>query len=101
MAGLLRHPLAWLPMVLSLAAFGLLVAFAASCGTDGACGMGQGGDEGTAARAFQLLLAGQAVLVAVFAIRWLPERPQAAAGILALQIVIAAVPVVAILVLEG
>ncbi len=32
-------------------------------------------DEGTPAHLFQLLLAGQAPFVAVFALRWLPRTP--------------------------
>jgi len=54
-------------------------------------------DEGTAAHLFQLLLAGQAPIVAFFAVKWLPRMPaealmmigwQAGAAMLALAPVV-------------
>jgi hypothetical protein len=43
-------------------------------------------DEGTAAHLWQLLMAGQAPIIAFFAIRWLPQTPRQALPILALQV---------------
>ncbi len=42
-------------------------------------------DEGTAAHLWQLLMAGQLSIVALFAIRWLPHAPCYALPVLALQ----------------
>ncbi len=46
-------------------------------------------DEGTAAHLWQLLMAAQIPVVAFFAIRWLPQSPRSALGVLALQVVAA------------
>ena len=97
MPTLVRHPLAWIPIAMSLAALALLL----GCAVSGSCAAGAGGDEGAAARSFQALLAGQALLVVVFAVRWLPTRPRAALAIIALQLAVAAIPVLAIVALEA
>lgn len=44
-------------------------------------------DEGTAAHLFQLLMAGQIPVIALFAIRWFPKDPKSAAVVLILQII--------------
>ena len=54
-------------------------------------------DEGAAAHVWQLLMAGQLPIVALFAIKWMPAAPKQASGVLALQvgaIVAALAPVV-------
>jgi hypothetical protein len=43
-------------------------------------------DEGTAAHIWQFLMAGQAPIMAFFAIRWLRQAPRQALPILALQV---------------
>jgi len=43
-------------------------------------------DEGAAAHIWQLLMGGQAPIIAFFAIRWLPQTPRQALPILALQV---------------
>ena len=48
-------------------------------------GVARKADEGPAAHIFQLLMAGQAPVVAIFAIRWLPRIPKQALLVLALQ----------------
>jgi hypothetical protein len=92
---LIRTPTAWLPLVLSLAALALLVANVTTSG------IRHHADEGTAARIFQAIMLGQAIIVAIFAIRWLPVAPRTAAPILALQITVALIPIVAVVVLES
>lgn len=91
---LLRRPSAWAPMLLSVAALALILGYVA------AFGVTRAEDEGTAARAFQLLMVAVAAGIAFFAVRWLPRVPVAAAQVLALQLVVAAIPFVTILLLE-
>jgi hypothetical protein len=43
-------------------------------------------DEGAAAHIWQLLMAGQAPVVAFYAVKWLPRAPRAALQVLAVQI---------------
>ena len=44
-------------------------------------------DEGTAAHLWQILMAGQLPVIALFAIKWLPKNPKPALAVLALQAV--------------
>jgi hypothetical protein len=68
-----------IPIVMSLAALAVvLVAIA----TDGPV---RTPDEGTAAYLFQLLLVGQAPVVAFFAIKWLPRDPAQSLQVLGAQ----------------
>jgi len=76
---LLKHPSAFLPVAMSFAALTTLLVHLALFGT------ARQTDEGTAAHLWQLLMAGQAPIIAFFAIRWLPQTPKQALPILALQ----------------
>lgn len=96
MISLLRRPSAWVPMLLSLAALALVAGYALTVGV----GVGRDQDEGTAARTFQLTMLAVALAIAFFAVRWLPVAPMAAMRVLVLQLLIAAVPVITILLLE-
>ena len=80
---LLRHPSAFLPLAMSLAALAT-VAIAV-----GVLGMGHEPDEGAAAHIWQLLMAGQLPIVAFFAFRWLPRAGAQALLVLTLQFVAA------------
>jgi hypothetical protein len=82
---LLRRPSAWGPIAMSLAAAGLVWWHVARVGL-APVDVTQPTDEGAEARLFQLLLLLQAPVVLYFAARWLPERPRAAAIVLALQV---------------
>ncbi len=64
---------------MSLAAVGLVL------GHFAVYGVVRQTDEGTPAHLFQLLLAGQAPFVAVFALRWLPRSPGTGPKVLGLQ----------------
>ncbi len=77
---MLKHPSAFLPVVMSLGALATVLAFVALHGT------APQADEGAAAHSWQLLMAGQVPIVLFFAIRWLPRSPRQAAPILGLQI---------------
>jgi hypothetical protein len=76
---LVKHPSAWLPLALSLAALAVIGVHVAVAGLD------PQPDEGTAAHLWQLLMAAQVPAIAFFALRWLPQRPAAALLVLALQ----------------
>lgn len=91
---LLRKPSAWLPLALSLAAIGLIVAHVA------VVGVAPQKDEGVEARIFQLLMLVDAAAIGVFAIRWLPVATKAAFSVVALQLLLAAIPIVTIAALE-
>jgi hypothetical protein len=89
-ASTLKHPSAFLPVAMSVAALGTVLVHL------GLYGPAREPDEGTAAHLWQLLMAAQAPVVAVFAIRWLPRTPRSALPVLALQIgaaLVALVPV--------
>jgi len=80
---LMKKPSAFLPVAMSLAALAtVLVTLATS-------GIVRGGDEGTPAHIWQLLMAAQAPIVAYFAITWLPRGPRQALFVLVLQVLAA------------
>ena len=87
---ILRAPSAWLPIVMSLASVGIIVLHLARYGVT------HDTDEGTSAHLFQRLMGGQLFVIGYFALRWLPENPKQAIGVLALQLC-AAVPPFALL----
>ena len=76
----LKHPSAVLPVAMSVAALATVLVHLALYGP------APEPDEGTAAHLWQLLMAAQAPVVAVFAVRWLPRKPRWALPVLALQI---------------
>jgi hypothetical protein len=75
----MKQPSAYFPVAMSL------VALATVLGTVAIYGVVRGGDEGTAAHIFQLLIAAQVPIVAYFAIKWVPRAPRQALMVLALQ----------------
>jgi hypothetical protein len=75
----LKQPSALIPLAMSLAALALVISHIA------AVGVAREADEGAAARLWQLLMAGQIPVVALFAIKWLPRHPRQALLVLALQ----------------
>jgi hypothetical protein len=80
---IMREPSAFLPVTMSLIALAtLFVAFVTG-------GLVRETDEGTAAHIWQLLMGGQAPIVAYFAIKWLPQAPRQALYVLALQVGVA------------
>jgi hypothetical protein len=80
---------------MSSCAFAILIGYVAVFGVTQA----GGGDEGLAARAFQLLLAGQLPLIGIFAFKWVRRYPGEGLLILAAQAgaIIAAVAMVTVL----
>ena len=75
----LKHPSAFVPLAMSF------VALATVLFHIDVYGVAREADEGPAAHIFQLLMAGQAPVVAFFAIRWLPRIPKQALLVLTLQ----------------
>ncbi len=90
---LIRDPTAWLPMLLSMLALGVVVGFVALNGVV------HQQDEGAPARIFQLILV-DAILIGVFALRRLPGSPGPALAIVALQVLLAAIPLATLKLLE-
>lgn len=74
-----KHPSAFLPIVMSLLALAIVLIHITLHGT------ARQPDEGAAAHFWQLLMAGQMPIIAYFAIRWLPQEPRSALLTLALQ----------------
>jgi hypothetical protein len=77
----MRHPSALAPIGMSVAALLLVLGHLVIVGV-----APREADEGTAAHLWQLLMAGQALGVAYFALKWLPRSPGDALPVLALQI---------------
>jgi len=82
----IKKPTAWLPIALPLAMLAFALTYVAMFGVV------RTADEGTPAHIFQLWAVIQLITVAIFAAKWLPQAPRAAAAILALQVVSAALP---------
>ena len=77
---MLKHPSAFFPVAMSLAALATVLIFLALHGP------APQADEGTAAHIWQLLMAAQVPIVLFFAIKWVPQAPRQAVPILALQV---------------
>ena len=76
----IKHPAAFLPVAMSLAALATLVAHIAIFGA------AREADEGAAAHIWQLLMAGQIPFVAFYALKWLPREPKRALFVFGVQI---------------
>ena len=73
------RPTAWLPVLMSLAALGLVLQHIVRFGLE------RQADEGAAAHLFQLLIVLQLPLIALFAISSLPRAPREAGLVLIIQ----------------
>jgi len=92
---LLKHPSAWIPLVMSLAALTYLLVYVAIFG------IVHQADEGTPAHIFQLIMIAQVPIISYFAIKWLPEKPKQSLLILAVQVVAWIIPIVAVIWFES
>ena len=79
LATMIKRPSAFVPVVMSLAALGVVIVHIIISGT------ARQADEGTAAHLWQLLMAAQIPIIGFFAIRWLPQSPRSALPVLAMQ----------------
>ena len=75
----LKQPTAFIPLAMSLAALAVVVGHIA------VSGIAREVDEGTAAHLWQLLMAGQIPVIALFAVMWLPRAPRQALLVLVVQ----------------
>ena len=83
-ASLLKAPSAIAPVVMSLAASGLVLGHVAMFG------IVHETDEGTAAHLYQLLMAGQVPVIGYFVLRYLPQQPARAIWVVITQLAAAA-----------
>ena len=81
---IVKHPSAFLPIAMSLAALTMLLGYIAFNGPVPETN-GQRPDEGAIAHIWQLLMAGQLPVLLFFAVKWLRRAPKQALGVLALQ----------------
>ena len=75
----IKHPSAFLPLAMSAAALTTVAVHVALFGP------GREPDEGAAAHIWQLLMAGQLPVIALFALTWLPRAARQAILVLCLQ----------------
>ena len=80
---IIRRPIAWIPIAMSLAILMMVVTTLSVAGT------ARQADEGTAAHIFQLWLVIEVVAMAAFVVQWVPRRPTAALSVLIVQILCA------------
>lgn len=92
---LFKQPSAWTPLVMSLAAFAMIVGYVALFG------IVRHQDEGAPARIFQLLMLAQLPIAVYFAFKWLPRRPAQTLVVLALQTVAWIIPIMTAIWLES
>jgi uncharacterized membrane protein len=83
MGQIIRRPIAWIPIVMSLAILLMVVTMLRVAGT------ARQANEGTTAHLFQLWLVIEVVAMAAFAVQWLPRRPTEALSVLIVQILCA------------
>ena len=75
----LRHPSAWIPLILSSAALAIVLIHFTRYGIT------HDADEGTSAHLFQIVMVLEVPAVLFFAVKWLPEAPEPAIRVLALH----------------
>ena len=92
---LLKTPSALLPIALGTAALTLPWLALAVFGPNPT------GDEGAAARLFQLLVAAQLPCIVFFMAKWAPREPKQAMAVLVLQLLALVIPFVPVVLLEA
>jgi len=80
----MKQPSAWIPIALSIAMLAFILTLLAIHGVPDPA---QNADEGVGAHLFQLWLVLEVLMIAFFAIKWLPQTPRLALAVLAMQIV--------------
>lgn len=85
LGAMLKHPSAFLPLVMSLAALAVVGVAAIYNILHYGHGLVREPDEGAAAHLWQLCMAGQMPILAFFAIKWLPRNPRPTLYVLVLQ----------------
>jgi hypothetical protein len=92
---LITRPIALVPIVMSAAALVILF-LALAFGI----GVANDGDEGAAARLWQLLMIGQLPIVTVFALTWVPRIPRLAIAVMGVQLLAALLSLVPVFLLQ-
>ena len=92
---LLKTPSALIPLVMSIAAFMLIVAVISTVGIT------HQQDEGVPARIFQLLIVIQVPIITFFGFKWLPKSPRSSLLVLFLQIGAAVAAIATIALIES
>ena len=87
MKSLIRKPSAWIPIVIPILFFGYIAT------TISTVGIVRQEDEGTAAHLFQLWLALEPFMLGFFALKWFKSARKETLIILAIQIVVALLPI--------
>jgi hypothetical protein len=90
----LKHWSGWLPIAIPVFLLALALRYVASYG------LASQADEGIEAHLFQLLMPVQLVVMAYFAVTWLPRAPRRALPVLALQGVAVAAVLAAVYLIE-
>jgi len=91
---LLRTPGAIIPLLMSAVALASVIWHLLTAGQTPATG------EGTSAHVFQLMFAGQAPVVAFFAMKWLPREPSGALFVMAMQAAAALVALAPVIIFD-
>ncbi|MDO8557564.1 MAG: hypothetical protein Q7S09_00010 [bacterium] len=87
MNAIIKKPSAWIPIAAPLIFFAYLVIYIT------VFGIVREEDEVTGAHFFQLWLVLEPLAIGFFAVKWLPRAPKQASLILALQIIVALLPI--------
>jgi hypothetical protein len=83
--GVMKQWSAFVPLAMSLTAMTLVLVRVALVGTGPEIVVNGRPDEGAVAHTWQLLMAGQLPVLAIFAFQWLRKAPRQALGVLAMQ----------------
>lgn len=78
----IKHPSAWIPIAMSLTVLASILIYMTLSGP-----LVREADEGTGAHLFQLWLVLEVLVIAFFALKWLPQRPKQAFFIIVTQII--------------
>lgn len=95
MNSILKKTSAWVPIVMSVCALGLLFVYVLIFGISQ-----KSQDEGLAARLYQLLIFGQLPFIAYFIFTWVPKMPKKAVIVVLLQIAAIVITFIPLYILE-
>ena len=95
MVGPIKKPSAWVPIVLTAIILGMMSLYFANVIPPDPTG-----DEGIMAHSFQLWVVLEFFAVLFFAFKWIPREPRETRKIIALQVMLAIVPVAIVWFLE-
>ncbi|OHA18197.1 MAG: hypothetical protein A2664_01880 [Candidatus Taylorbacteria bacterium RIFCSPHIGHO2_01_FULL_46_22b] len=97
MLSLLKKPSAWIPIIIPLLFLAYILPYIA---LNGMPTPDPNADEGVGAHLFQLWLLLEPFMLGFFAVKWFPHAPKQTSMILALQIIVALLPIVMVFSLQ-